>query len=90
MTDVDARLAEIRARWAEATPGPWVRERADWQNIVCRAVPARGPGRHIAGVGGSSALGHNGNADAAAIAAAPEDVAWLLAEVERLRALLGA
>lgn len=106
-------LDEIRARWANATPGPWKAGGPVTREALLRAAPS-----------GLSAevyeIGHNSDhfppalavvndycvphplrgpkvldrerwtaADnAQAIAHAPEDVAWLLAEVERLRALL--
>lgn len=70
------RLTEIEARLKAATPGPWVVERADWQNLVRRE--GKGPGRNIASVGGTSALGHNGGADADLIAHAPADLALLV------------
>ena len=80
-------LEAIRARWAAATPGPWT---------ACPyGIYVFGPGmemvadnhfdqEHIArgrGVGGRLPTAEN----LTAIAAAPDDIAALLAEVERLR-----
>lgn len=76
----DDRLAEIEAREAAATPGPW--HRLDFahdandvwigpsfRNVIAQVVP------------------DDASADAAFIAHAREDVPWLLAEVRRLRAI---
>ena len=74
----DARLAEIRERWAKATPGPWAHDRPPGE------VYALSDGSEIiADVYG----GPDGRLEpnSAAIAAAPTDIADLLAEVERLR-----
>ena len=81
MTD---RLDEIRARAEAATPGPWAAEREDdYEWIVvggtyepdCRYV--------IADCGFDSP-----QSNATFIAHAREDIPYLLAEVERLRAAL--
>ena len=85
------RLTEIKAREAAATKGPW---RGVKDGIVSEAVLAR-----------AEAAGESFDpdivvtdcgyyppryADAAFIAHAREDVPWLVAEVERLRAELAA
>lgn len=74
--DTDDRLDAIRAMLAAATPGPWeyladadLVMGDDHQSIV--ADPRHGCGR--------------GEANAALIAHAPDDLAWLVGEVERLR-----
>ncbi len=79
MTTV-SRLEEIAARVAAATPGPW-KPFADtknklWNRVGC--VAAKDGRLPIAG-------GTNGG-DAAFIAAARDDVPFLLAVVERLQA----
>lgn len=85
-TELD--LGPIEARLKVISSWPWVHERADWQSLVCKATPPRGPGRRLASVGGSAALGHNGWNDAEFIVNAPADVTALLAEVRLLRAAL--
>ena len=82
------RLTEIRERWAAATPGPWCHRHAN-DGVkrtplpeVCSEGAARGDWRPtVASTSYDEAI-----ANAAAIAAAPTDIADLLAEVERLRA----
>ena len=84
------KLDEIRARWAAATPGPWVE---DDGNVLSRPL---GDARRAAIVAKLSGEQYDvdaiemdpfvatteqrarSEADAAAIAAAPEDIAWLL------------
>lgn len=84
----DERLAEIRDRWGNATSGPW-----RWKD----ATGLDDTGEYL--YGGSDTLvvgtwGHDWrgleitDADAEAIAHAPEDVAELLAEVQLLREAL--
>lgn len=88
-----SRLDEIEARWQEATPGPWVtggnrgelrggtavftthpHESSRYRSHVqCIAEVADGWGDE------------RGRTNAQAIAAAPEDIAWLVAEVRRLQ-----
>ena len=84
------RLEEIRARWAKATPGPWLTD--EYRTGVF--VKQRGlqynryyehPLANTLMMGlkqGTPA------ANAEAIAAVPEDIAWLAGEVSRLRAAL--
>lgn len=81
---------EIRARLEAATPGPWVWERQfdspgeHWiaaDNHQCVRVTARHDG-----VSSSSTRCVRADANAALIASAPTDLAYLLGEVERLRA----
>lgn len=91
------RLGEIRARLARATPGPWRWAPYDGGSIhfltnqpAERDDPYRAPLPRIHSDG--SAWGEYSadidvdGPDAALIAAAPQDIADLLAEVERLRA----
>ena len=81
------RLTEIRERWAAATPGPWCHRHAN-DGVkrtplpeVCSEGAARGDWcPTVASTSYDEAI-----ANAAAIAAAPTDIADLLAEVERLR-----
>jgi hypothetical protein len=61
----DNQLAEIEARWAAATPGPWNQYNYPDSFEVVDAT----------------------DADKAAAYAAPADIAALLAEVKRLRAI---
>ena len=93
------RIEEIRKRWSAATPGPWDvttssrRREEKWRTI-------RAQGRAVVRV--DEFTRHNGgepetycgvwidDANAQAIGAAPSDIAFLLAEVERLTAELGA
>ncbi len=81
MTDL-RRLAEavlaLDPHDTAMTSGPWEVERIDWMLMIVRAG-ARGPGRRLAHVGGSSALGHNGGADAAGIVALRNALGDLLA-----------
>lgn len=78
-----SRLDEIRARLAAATPGPWWRtggpelwfvEPAEGDDVITGI--SRNQYHEIQ----SDRAGH----DAALIASAPDDIAYLLAEVERL------
>lgn len=69
------RIEEIRARWAKATPGPWEAlpgVRGYW----CVQGPKETPNSAFPWFEG----------DAEAIAHAPEDIAYLLAELEAARA----
>lgn len=85
MTD---RLDEIRKRLEAATPGPWfyrnagVRKKCKKAEIKLADCPVAFRGPDIEEHKG----GYN---DAEFIAHAPEDIAYLLAEVERLNALVG-
>jgi len=86
------RIAEIRARLEAATPGPWL----EVSDLPMYAIA--GPGRYrvvatpnqnshrYARPGETIDTGIGNAMDAAFIAAAPTDVADLLAEVERLTA----
>ena len=79
-----ADIEDIRQRWAKATPGPWS------VNLDPRNVTA-GPfywkhSRPGAQWGGAEA--EQATSDAEAIAAAPSDIAALLAEAARLRGLV--
>jgi len=80
MTD---RLAEIRARLEAATPGPW-----KWEVVIAEQSVTE----HT--LKGPDVLcrywyDRPPSGDGELIAHAPEDIAWLLGEVERLRALMG-
>lgn len=83
------RLGEIRARVGAASPGPWELDRDSGYLIPspednCYIVQDDDSdgrdGRHIA------FLFSDNGADAAFIANSPDDIRFLLAEVERLRA----
>ena len=74
MTD---RLTEIRARLDAATPGPWV---VTGQEILTVAVDGQTGWESLV-----ADVWHR-DRDADLIAHAPADIAWLLDEVERLRA----
>lgn len=94
MTKPDDRLSEIEALWAKATPGPWVQ----WlgHTKVFKGPATVNTRREFKPAGGFICDTENDIAevqtqelaDAAAIAAAPQDVKWLCAEVWRLRAEL--
>ncbi len=79
MTD---RLSEIRERLEEATPGPWAQGMVGDRLLPEVDYPA---GFGFVQVTLQSDDGAGGVGDAAFIAHAPEDIAYLLAEVERLR-----
>lgn len=93
------RLQEIRDRWAKATPGPWdwgplIRDMAGDYMIWRRRAKRRKRREFVATVGGltqpicppDAEILFQADADnAAAIACVPDDIAFLLAEVERLR-----
>lgn len=81
MTD---RLDKIRERLEAATPGPWVRtvNTAETQYLV------RSKARTLLAEiswGGPMPLKAQSKGNAVLIAHAPEDIAYLLAEVDRLR-----
>lgn len=80
-------LDGIKARLAAATPGPWIWHASPWEDHAGLAVlhfpvynPKPGAANDVAVTVVKSA------ADASFIAHAPEDIAALVAEVERLRA----
>jgi len=81
-----SRQDDIAARLAAATPGPWRGELVESTGSLSRrreswvVSQAEKPWTLIARSYVDSTL-----SDAALIAAAPDDIAWLLAEVERLR-----
>lgn len=74
------RLAEIEARWLKATPGPW---EVDGGLVYSPEHPTV---CQMFNRWDEDFDNHVANGDA--LAAAPDDVAWLCAEVERLRAAL--
>ena len=81
----DARLTEIRARLAAATPGPWHVFR---DSIVASAWVNRGDDPICEVVTDANDRSPDqGDTDARLIANAPTDLADLLAEVQRLRAV---
>jgi hypothetical protein len=69
------KLDTIRQRWAAVTPGPW---RRAWHGTYEVEAP---PNQLVADCG---SIGR-AKEDATAIAHAPDDIAYLLAEVERMR-----
>jgi hypothetical protein len=82
-----ARLAAIRERLEKATPGPWVPERTDASNVWFDSLPEMHVPIETRGT--SFALGMavgatTGPRDAVFVAAARDDVPWLLDEVDRL------
>lgn len=90
MTD---RLQEIKDRWESAAPGPW--KRSDKESLYYDFVHILGPqGQNLlteptaTSISGSWSTGDATDGTYDAVAAAPEDIAWLVAEVERLRGLL--
>lgn len=106
------RLAEIEARWAEATPGPWAwhgNERNHnvyliqeyGQTVMAlrrwgmqKAQPAFTVNHFLKAASDMLETDHNGviwsmnHPDARAIAAAPDDVAYLLAELRAAREVI--
>lgn len=99
------KIEEIRERWKKVTPGPWALDPAFWsppswgETMHYRRV-VHGEPNQISGIrrplfstngaaDGSEQATQNHH-DAAAVAAAPDDVAWLLAEVDRLKAQVAA
>ena len=66
------RLEEIEERWAKTTRGPWW---PDVGNLTCVG----------AGTGPTEYIAMTNARDRDAIAAAPQDIAHLIAEVKRLR-----
>ena len=92
----EQQLAEIEARWAKATPGPWFSEYGE-QQANPEEPPSWNGEMYITGKQGTAqydqssyiaTVGYNGSgeSDAAAIANAPTDISALLAEVRRLNA----
>ena len=65
-------IAAIKARWANATPGPW---QVAFHGVYEVEAP---PNQLVADVG----ICGRAKEDAEAIAAAPQDIAWLLAALE--------
>ena len=76
-----SRLEEIKARAEAATPGPWQWREDEPASLVHVTDPRLHPWNVLKAPDWGPTL-----ADAAFIAAAREDVPWLLAEVERLTA----
>lgn len=74
-----ARIAQIRARLGAATPGPW----QTWPDGADESVESASVGRFVCHMNSNM---RQFREDASLIANAPADLAWLLAEVERLEA----
>jgi hypothetical protein len=70
--DIAAIKAAIKERWANATPGPW---QVAFHGVYEVEAP---PNQLVADVG----ICGRAKEDAEAIAAAPQDIAWLLAALE--------
>lgn len=82
------KLAEIEARWAKTTPGPWVASTDGpcYNGTLCVfRHPIDDPYYMVANFGDLEDVGREDRRNAKAVAAAPVDVAWLIAEVKRLR-----
>ena len=79
-----SKLAEIKARWALGAPGPWMMHRDEVLSQAVRiTVPVVAGGafeRYFV----VARVEDGGEDDASKIAAAPDDVAWLLGRVEEL------
>lgn len=103
MSETD-RLAEIKARWAWATPGPWYTGNPIEKGVYAPWHEHRGP---VWGPGSVERYTHHDThliaqlhdtrdtdwpaeeaANREAISHAPTDVAYLVAEVERLRTVM--
>lgn len=80
------RLNKIRERWAAATPGPWSWWADPDMGGTYEWLQNESLGQYEMLRTDADQEPSEANADA--IANAPEDVAWLLAEAERLRGLL--
>ena len=89
---MNERIQKIKSRHAEATPGPWTHSRwahgyvvtdDDKFDVVASVVEYRENGTIESKFGGEKSL-----ANREFIARAPEDIAYLLAEVERLQTAL--
>ena len=84
MTTLD--LEPIKERLAAATPGPWKAKEDSWDGYSV-VIDDNGPGVSI--IAEQIGQGEDGGrGDAEFIANAPEDIAALVAEVERLRATI--
>jgi hypothetical protein len=77
MTDTD-RLAEIKARLAAATPGPWEIPEGSLNGNAWAIGPIVGYDYDALGVTAD-------DPNAMLVSHAPADIAWLVAEIERLR-----
>ncbi len=83
------RIQQIKDRLAVATPGPWVIEDDGFYGYI-RTTVENSHGYRESICGGEPSEGRvDGDApDTIFIAHAPEDIAYLLGEVERLRSRL--
>lgn len=94
MSDTD-RLEQIKARLAAAQPGPWYTVDDPWGDGTTVIAGTNDPhgGRYVCGVDEmheeiqtETEMGERDPwADMRFVAHAPTDIAWLVAEVERLR-----
>ena len=75
MTDLEARVAEIRARLEAATPGPWVA--APWSSGIIGSLDRSARGASIAIV--------TADADKLFVSHTPADVRFLLDALEGMR-----
>lgn len=85
------RIEEIKARLAKATPGPWVWDGDPVQPDALFSDTAEVTIFEAVDAYNNAAMrwpGQNRVADQAFIAHAPEDIAYLLAELETARAAL--
>jgi hypothetical protein len=91
------RLEEIRARLAAATPGPWTAIQKTWRSRTSGHTWSAYGIEQSQEVYGDDAwaisyatdTGQIAQKDADLIAHAPADLAYLLAEVERLQGIMG-
>lgn len=81
----DARLAEVAARCAAATPGPWQEKRFDESQTVILPSVDDSKRQPMIGTISVGFLRPDGYANAAFITAARQDVPDLLADLRRLR-----
>lgn len=88
VTDTD-RLTAIRNRAEKATPGPWAWQDFDSQFLESRTAIDRGFPVAVISASGMHTEGYVyvEPADAAFIAAARDDIPWLLARIAQLEAL---
>lgn len=84
----DDRLTEIGARWVKTTPGPWdydgMHNEIHAPNGISWWVVDSDTG--MTGDGGTDEFGHSYNHDFRFMAAAHDDIPWLIARVRELEA----
>jgi len=85
-----SRLNEIKQRWAAATDGPWRAQTTTGKfgSVAADADTGCDDAENVDAYEGHLVAESCTPANRTAIAAAPDDVAWLVVEVERLRALV--